>query len=416
MNNQKLYQSIFVILFFFVIIYLLHSDIVGKFIWKGETLFGDFKTIISWLECNYLGFDVYNLEDMKNCPSYVSVLFYGHLWLNIPFNENLKFFYLDYLPYITIFLFFISITFIINPKSLLEYFVLILALLNPSTVLLFERLGFDIFVFLSVVFITFNSFYIINWFTIFCLTFIKIYPAILGINIFIENIDRSFKKNLLIIFLLIMISAVYSYVNYDKYMISIIDGGLNTGKAGYHYLFSLNSLPKIFKYILNFNYILLLIIFYSSFVLLTKFFYKKIDIDDLKITKNSFLISGKLFTLGAGITLFCYVAFSNYAYREVFILLLLPHIIFLKKENINNLLNILFFLIIIRFLFLFPYSYINIHDGIKHIDSARIFSEKFIIAITIKSILDFVVISLSTSILFLHIKNFFRYRKIIANK
>ena len=129
MNNQKLYQSIFAILFFFVIIYLLHSDIVGKFIWKGETLFEDFKTLISWLECNYLGFDVYNLEDTKNCPSYVSVLFYGHLWLSIPFNEDLKFFYLDYLPYITIFLFFISITLIINPKSLLEYFVLILAFL-----------------------------------------------------------------------------------------------------------------------------------------------------------------------------------------------------------------------------------------------------------------------------------------------
>ena len=63
--------------------------------------------------------------------------------------------------------------------------------------LVIERLAFDIFVFLFIVFITFNRIYFLNWFLIVFLALTKIYPALLGINIFLENLDRSLKKNFL---------------------------------------------------------------------------------------------------------------------------------------------------------------------------------------------------------------------------
>ena len=63
----------------------------------------------------------------------------------MPYNENLKLFYLNYLPYITIILFVFTTIFLLNPKNKLEYFIVTLAILNPSTLLLIERFNNDIF-------------------------------------------------------------------------------------------------------------------------------------------------------------------------------------------------------------------------------------------------------------------------------
>lgn len=407
MKNRKIIQIFFISLMFIIVVFLLNSNLLGSFIGKNEILFGDYNILITWLECDFLGFDVYNLESIKNCPSFNTIMLYGHIWLSIPFNETLKIFYLNYVPYLTILLFLFSLIIIVNPKSFIEYFILILAILNPSTFLLIERLGFDIFIFLFVIFINYNRVYFINWSIIFCLSFIKIYPAVLGINIFLENINRSIKKNFLLIASIIFISIIHFYFYYDEYQISLIEGSSHAArKAGYHYLFSLNSLPKIFKYIFELNYIFLLIIFYSIFIFSTKWFYNKLETSYSQITDNSFTKNGKLFVLGGFLLVFCFITYSNYIYREVFILLLLPYIIFLKNKNIHNLIKFLFFLTIIRFLFLFFYGYLNVNDDIQHIEGVRQFSKKFLISITIKSILDFLMMSLVSSILFLKVRKF----------
>ena len=91
----------------------------------------------------------------------------------MPYNENLKIFYLNYLPYITIILFVFTTIFLLNPKNKLEYFIVTLAILNPSTLLLIERFNNDIFVFLILIIIALNRFYIFNWLLIFLLFFNK---------------------------------------------------------------------------------------------------------------------------------------------------------------------------------------------------------------------------------------------------
>ena len=87
------------------------------------------------------------------------------------------------------------IALIINPKTKFEYIVVLLCIFNPSSILLIERMNLDIFIFLISIFITFNRFYFFNWFIIYFATFIKIYPAILGINIFIENVFLTKSNN-----------------------------------------------------------------------------------------------------------------------------------------------------------------------------------------------------------------------------
>lgn len=411
MSNQRILQITFIFIIFLAIIFLLKTTILENFIWKGTKNFIDFTILISWLECNFLGYDVYNLEDTKNCPNFYSIIFYGDLWLKIPFNETLKFFYLNILPYLVIFLLISILTILVNPKSILQYFVLILALSNPSTLLIVERLGFDIFVFLFIIFVNFNKIYFLNWIMIFCLTFVKVYPAILGLNIFLENIERTIKKNLILILCLTVISIIYFYLNFDKYMVSIIKGASNSGNAGFHYLFSLNTLPKILKNIFHINYILSIIFIYLFFIFFIKYICNKFNKDFKIICEKIFSDKGKLFLLSGCVTLFCFIAFSNYAYREIFILLLLPYLLILKDENDNKFINAIIFLVIFRFLFLFPYAFINIHDDISYFNEARIFSSKFLIVVAIKGLFDFLLMSVVASVIYKATKKFLNYKK-----
>ena len=59
---------------------------------------------------------------------------------------------------------------------------------------------------------------------------------------------------------------------------------------------------------------------------------------------------------------------------------------------------------ITRYLFLFIYAYINVHDDITFTEGQRIFSNKFLLVISIKAILDFVLNTIIVAILALKTK------------
>ena len=151
-----------------IIFFLFKSGILKNYIVGGplKGFFIDFKAgFIAYLECYKLdhNFDVVQKIKGEDCPAFE----YGKLVLLMPYNENLKLFYLNYLPYITIILFVFTTIFLLNPKNKLEYFIVTLAILNPSTLLLIERFNNDIFVFLIFIIIALNRFYIFNWFLFF---------------------------------------------------------------------------------------------------------------------------------------------------------------------------------------------------------------------------------------------------------
>ncbi len=405
MSNKNYLNIFFSIIVICLLIFLIHSSLIDKIIWKGENLFGDLKIPINWLKCKYLGFDLYK-ESIKSCPNFDGVTFaYGHIFLIIPFNNILEIFYINYLPYLIIITFVFSIILIINPKTKFEYMVVLLCIFNPSTILLIERMNADIFIFLISIFITFNRFYFLNWFIVYFAAFTKIYPIILGVNILIENKNRILKKYIFIFLSIIIVSLLYLFFYLNEYLFLLEN--LGTTKAGYHYLFSLNTFPKIFKYMFNFNYILLILFFYLMFFLLTKFFYNKLKNTFSKIVINIYCYKTKLFILGSSVSFVCYIIFSNYFYREVFLILTLPYLLSMFNLHNNNLLKYLLNLIVLKYLFLYIYSYVNIHDGIIHVDSIRYFSNKFLLAISIKGFIDFILMSFFGALIFLITVGFF---------
>ena len=113
--------------------------------------------------------------------------------------------------------------------------------------------------------------------------------------------------------------------------------------------------------------------------------------------------------IGGCVILFCFITFSNYAYREIFVLLLIPFL--LNSKDKNKFINMIIFILTFRFLFLFPYAYINIYDGISYSEGERIFSNIFIFFITIKGILDFLLMSNILAIVFGGIKKFVIFKK-----
>jgi len=143
------------------------------------------------------------------------------------------------------------------------------------------------------------------------------------------------------------------------------------------------------------------------FFLLTIFFYNKLKNSFSKIVIDIHCYKTKLFILGAYVSFVCYVIYSNYFFREVFIILTLPYLLSLFNLRNDNLLKYLLNLIVLKYLFLYLYSYINIHDGIIHVDGIRYFSNKFLLAISIKGFIDFISMSFLGSLLFLNTIGFF---------
>ena len=377
---------------------LLKSEILYDFIWQSHELFGDNGINISWLKWNYLGFDVY--QDNEN---FLLKFNLGHIFLLLPFNLKLEIFYLNYLPYITIVILLFSITFLIKPKNKIEYIVLFRSIVNPSTLLLIERMNIDIFIFLISIFIIFNRFYFINWSLIIFFSLIKIYPAILGINIVLENKKRKLFTLILIILGISLFSILYLYFNFEKYQVML---ETTYYKAGYHFLFSLKAIPKILKYLFHWNYIFLVITFLILFSLLTIYYYKIIKKNNLVDLIDIYSPETRLFLLGSFILLICYLIYSNYFYREIFLIILFPFLFKLNNSKSLNFLTFFIYLIIFRYIFLFIYGYINVHDNITHINDVRYFSEEFLFVIIIKGIIDIFLMSFIGSISFLISKKF----------
>jgi len=250
----------------------------------------------------------------------------------------------------------------------------------------------------------------VNWFLGFYFALIKFYPIAFFITIFVENKNRSIKKILIIIVSLTIIFSIYLYINREFYLFML--NNMLPGKAGYHFLYSLNAIPKIFKYVFHIKYQFLLLIFYSCFIFTTIKIYKKINLENTLwqkkgnyyLNKVIYTNDSKLFLIGGYFSIFLFVLVSSYAYKEIFLILLIPLILNIKNNYSDKIFTILIYVFIFRYCYLFLYAYININDGITFIDGQRIFSTKFLIVIFFKATLDFALMSIVTAILFLKTK------------
>jgi hypothetical protein len=278
------------------------------------------------------------------------------------------------------------------PK-ILNFILFILVIFNPSTLLLIERFNIDLLIFLLIIFLAFNKNIFID-FMIFILGFLlKYYPLIFTIKIFIKK--NIFKKKNINIYLFFGILSALLFIFYIYFLKFFTEIG--NMKAGYHYLFSINALPKFFKYAFKFNYIILLIINYI--ILIFSIFYLLKNKISKTINSYTFTVDNfnkNLFFLSSNALVFSYLFFSNYYYREVYLIGVIPFIVDQVKKSIfkNNFYCIILIAIIIRYIFLFFYGYFSIGETFYYLDNTRIFANSFLIFFVLKALLDQILISL----------------------
>ena len=410
--NKIYFKLLLTIILFLISIFIINNQFISNFIWWFPDLFGDLRTPVRWLECANLGYNFY--EDSVTFMECAKREFnYGKIFFQVPFSENLKFFYIRILPYLLIFFSIYYIFKIFDIKSFLSLIIPVLVVLNPSTFLLFSGANIDLLIFIFLIFTAYNRFFIINWFIYFFLTFVKIYPAVLFLNIFFENNRRSIKNVIVIFITIIILSSLYLYFNFSEYLYFL--NNLSGAKAGYHYLFSLKSFAKILKYIIDFNYILLLFFTYSIFIYLIVKIYKTInDNFDKKSFKNDFYycLEFRLFIISSYISIISFIFFSNFFHREIFLVGTIPLILKLDVQNKIFSIRLILILYLIKIIFSYIYSFFNVHDGLIYINNQRVFSDYFLIIISIKSFIDYILMAMITALSVYQTKLFYNYLKI----
>jgi len=382
------FKNVLVLVLALICLFLLfYLGFIEKYFVSGSnSIFSDWNYFSRGLECKYNNIDIFN---KNTCFQF----HYGFPIFFIFYNPHLKYFYQNVFPIIAIFVFVVTIHRIIYMPKILNFILFILVIFNPSTLLLIERFNIDLLIFLLIIFLAFNKNIFID-FMIFILGFLlKYYPLIFTIKIFIKK--NIFKKKNINIYLFFGILSALLFIFYIYFLKFFTEIG--NMKAGYHYLFSINALPKFFKYAFKFNYIILLIINYI--ILIFSIFYLLKNKISKTINSYTFTVDNfnkNLFFLSSNALVFSYLFFSNYYYREVYLIGVIPFIVDQVKKSIfkNNFYCIILIAIIIRYIFLFFYGYFSIGETFYYLDNTRIFANSFLIFFVLKALLDQILISL----------------------
>ena len=389
-----------------LVLFLLQSDYLKNFIWAATDLFVDFKIPLEWLRCHDLGVNLLTLEALNCGDKVVSQFNYGYIFLSLPYNEFLDTIYRNYVPWILIVLIIFLSTFTINPKNKIEFIILYLSFLNPSSMLLFERMQLDALFYLTILLTTYHRVYFITWILGIIFSLIKFYPvAILG-TVFLEDKKRNLKNILIILLSLLFLIFFYMFINWEGY--SFMLNNMLPGKAGYHFLFSLNGIAKILNYIFEIKYqFFLLTTYLFFFYLLKKMISKNYSLYEI-FKSEIYEPKSNIFVISGYFLIFLFIFVSSYAYKEIYLILLLPFIFSFQRKNPNNIFfKNLIRLITLRYIFLSIYGFLNVHDGITFTNGERVFTHYFLTIIFIKSILDWILMLMIFSILFLKTKIIF---------
>ena len=149
------------------------------------------------------------------------------------------------------------------------------------------------------------------------------------------------------------------------------------------------SLLNINFYGTDFNWIKYVYIFFFILLPIILFLYlnnSKINqifiSSDFSLTDN---FENKIYFLSSSVLLFCYITFSNFIYREIFFIGLIPAILLYRRSINNNILNFFFILLVIKFFVttIFVYFYQN-----------NVFLALNPVMIILKHTLDFLLIAL----------------------
>jgi len=353
--NKKFFINFLFTIFFSIFIYYLISS---KFIYfnfippmvkdGAIKLFADWSVIINANICDNKGFDVF----IDNpCDLWGRRHVYGKILLYLPFIDNNKVFYLLVLPLLINILFLFIIINLIDYDLIKKFYISLVFIISPAVLLSIDRANIDILIFLMMVLIAKSKNYFVNNLLIFISTLSKFYPVFLSfLFIFSSNLKKIAFSYIIFLFLIFLI-LFFQQDELSKIFLS----KQQFSASGGIFEFSFNGLLITFNNLINSQYNEVLNYFiFLTIILILVFFNYYVTFPLFKNTKelinifNDNVYENRIFILSISVIIFCYFLFSNYLYREIFFLGLIPYIIKIKQDN--NKKN--WFLIILIFKFL----------------------------------------------------------------
>ena len=356
----------------------LYSHSLSPVIKEGRLhIFTDWATPIKLAICHQSGFNVFYPSSCLNYP-----FNYGNILLYVPYFQLFEKFYFFYIPIIICFLFVFSIVSLIKPKNFFEYFLLILIIFAPSSLLAIERGNTDILVFLFIVLIVYFNSSKLNFLILILASLAKYYPLALMVNFFIEK-KRSVIQIIITLLLFIMTLGFFFYLTGES--MELIQHKLKLISPTWGNQFSIRGLSLILKKLKNFDYSTVLIISYIFFIFASIVSFKIFQKSNFISIVNISFLEEKLFILGGNLSIFVYLISDNVHYREIFLILLLPLVIKLKDNFKIKIFQYLFYFILFRYIFFIFSNYF-------------IMFEKYFTLLYIKAFSDIVLVSLFTAI------------------
>ena len=348
MDKSKIFTNIVTTIFFSVIISaLIYNSLIYPTIIpvvKDGTivLFRDWQIVVIANICDGKGYDVF-IENP--CDFWKSKHVYGKILLKLPLVETNLYFYFTVFPVIlnVVFLY-LSVSFFLINKKLTNILYAFIFILSAAFIIIIERANIDIIIFLFIFLIAKYKNLILNHFVIIFTTMIKFYPiALMGIFLMTKKI-----KNILINVLISIFTVATLIFLQKESLLKIINNKLQfTGSGVYGF-----SIFNFFRPLNGDNYYIFLI-FFGIFCFLIYFYrncFFSVDKNFFFLKKNEF--ENRLFFLSSLIILTCYFAFTNFFYREIFLLGLLPYL-FLNLHNgqEKQLTKLILFFLSFKFLF-----------------------------------------------------------------
>ena len=373
------------IIFSFTYYFLISNSIiyptVSPMVNDGKLfIFADWSVIIKANLCDNLGQDVYI---NNSCDPFGRNHVYGGILLYFPFVENFQKFYLIALPIIINFIFIYIILYLFTFNNKLYLIPATISVFSFPVILSIERANFDIVIFIFLFLISLFRNKIFNFLTLIFLTISKFYPIILGINFLFEKNMKKFFINSLVFMILISLFVLFQY----KELLKIYEN-LNQFKSYGIYSFSFTSIIfylEKFEFLINnknysywFLFLVLIIPSLIIFIFTFKFVFK--NKTTFELNKDNF--EDKIYFLSSTVIIVCFFVFSNFVYREIFLLGLIPFI--LKKINLNDFKKFFknyYYFLILKFLVSFPITYLYMNKSLVNLKLTVIF--KYILDIYI---------------------------------
>ena len=344
--------SIISLIFYFLITKQLIYPTLFPMVKDGViNIFADWSVILGANLCK-TKVDVY-IENP--CDIWNRYHVYGNILLNFPLIKEFPKFYYLVLPIIINFLFIYVIVTFFEFKKKIEYLTALPFIFSVPVLFVIERANIDNLIFLIIFLISFNKNFILNYFLIILGTITKFYPIVTSIIFLFKSNFKKIIINSTILLLFIFFILFFEIDSLKK----IYENSKQFSAApslSFSFIGFINHINDI-KIVLQgkdynwIKYIFLLIILFVP-IIFTLFFSIKFIFSDEKIKelfrKNCF--ENRLYILSTTIVLVCYFSISNYMYREIFFLGLIPWIISQKKlSNFNSFYNFYYYVLCGKF-------------------------------------------------------------------